>query len=229
MSVFTKLNTLFRANVRESVERVTDANAIRIYRQEIVEAEELLAQRREALAATIATRRELEQDIEQLQNRIGKREEQVRLVPEAERSDSLLELAAREIASFEAELATHKQRHIEICELVSREEIALRKLLGEIREHRREIKLLESQVQRQRAGVPAGQTISGRLAALRETRASISGAVGSGDHLEAGMEEALERVDASPFDRELRERQRDDASLRVQSVLNRLRGMEAGA
>lgn len=229
MNVFTKLNTLFRANVRESVERVTDANAIRIYRQEIVEAEELLAHRREALAATIATRRELEQDIDQLQKRIGKREEQVRQVPETERSDSLLELAAREIASLESELATHKQRHVEICELVSREEIALRKLLGETREHRREVGLLESQVNRQRAGVPAGQTISGRIAALRETRASIVGTVAGGDHLESGMEEALERVGTSPVDRELRERGRDDASLHIQSVLNRLRGLEAGA
>ncbi len=229
MSVFDKLNTLFRASVRESVAQVTDANAVRIYRQEIVEAEELLAQRRDALAATIATRRELEQDIEQLQKRIGKREEQVRNVPEAQRSESLLELAAREIASFESELASHKQRHIDICELISREEIALRKLLAEIREHRREIKLLESQVNRQRAAATSGRTISGRLAALRETRASIVGTIAGGDHLEAGMDEALQRVEGSPVDRELRQRQGDDDSLHVQSVLSRLRGLEAGA
>lgn len=227
MNVFSKLNTLFRAGVRESVEQITDANAIRIYRQEIVEAESLLAQRRDALAATIATRRELEQDIDLLQKRIGKREEQVRIIPDSERSESLLELTAREIAGFERELASYKQRHIDICELISREEISLRKLLAEIREHRREIKLLESQVRRQH--VPSGQTVSGRLAALRETRASIAGAVARQDYLEAGMEEAIERVADSPVDRELQARGADDVTQHVQAVLSRLRGLQTSA
>ena len=111
--------------------------------------------------------------------------------------------------------------------MISREEILLRRLLGEIREHRREIKLLESQVRRQRAGATASQTISGRLAALRETRAAISGAVAGSDHLEAGMEEALQRVDSSPLDRELESRQQDDRAAHLQSVLARLKGLGA--
>lgn len=225
MSVFDKLNTLFRAGLRESVEQVTDANAIRIYRQEIVEAEELLAQRRDALAATIATRKELEDDVDRLGRRIQQREKQLRHLPEDERSDQLLELAAREIAGFETELEMSRRRHVEICELISREEAALRKLLGEIREHRREIELLSSQVRRQRAGTPAGQTVAGRLAALRETRAAISGTVSAGDHLEAGMEEALQRVDGSPLDRALADRGHDPGSAHLQSVLTRLRGL----
>ncbi len=225
MSVFDKLNTLFRAGLRESVEQVTDANAIRIYRQEIVEAEALLAQRRDALAATIATRRELEDDIERLEQRILKREAQLRQLPASERTEALLELAAREIAGFETELEVSKRRHVELCELISREESVLRKLLGETREHRREIKLLASQVQRQRAGTPAGQTVAGRLAALRETRASITGSVSGNDHLEAGMKEALERVDSSPLERALAERGQDQGSAHLQSVLARLRGL----
>ena len=229
MSVFTKLNTLFRAGVRESVEQVTEANAIRIYRQEIAEAGDLLASRRDTLAATIATRLELEQEIRRLEQRIAKREQQVKDLPAAERSESLLQLAAGEIAALEQELESGKRRHVAICESISREEIALRKLLGEIREHRRELKLLESQVRRQRAGSSTGRTISGRLAALRETRAAIAGRVADTDHLEAGMEEALDRVENSPLDRELQARGRDKGTLHMEAVLQRLRGTEAGA
>ncbi len=227
MSVFDKLNTLFRAGIRESVEQVTDANAIRIYRQEIVEAEALLAQRRDALAATIATRRELEEEFARLERRISQREEQLRRLSEAERTEALLELSAREIAGLETELETAKRRHVEICKLISAEESALRRLLAETREHRREITLLASQVQRQRAGTPAGQTVAGRLAALRETRAAITGNVASSDHLEAGMEEALSRVNDSPVDRALTDAGHDDASAHLQSVLARLRGLGA--
>lgn len=229
MSVFTKLNTLFRASMRESVERVTDVNAIRIYRQEIVEAEELLNLRRDQLAATIATRRELEQDIARMERRIARREEQLRRLPESERGEELLALAAREIAAFESELQQGKQRHVELCELISREELALRKLLAETREHRREIKLLESRFRGQRPGTPAGQTISGRLAALRETRAAIAGAARGSDFLEAGVEEALARVETSPVDRKLEACRQDDETLHVEAVLARLRKLGATA
>jgi hypothetical protein len=162
-----------------------------------------------------------------LQCRIAARERQLGQLPESERGERLLEIAAREIAALEEEMEVGKQRHVEICQRISREEIALRKLLGETREHRREIRLLESQVRRQRAGGPAGQTISGRLAALRETRAAIAGTVECNDHLEAGMEEALDRVTSSPLERELQARQQDGGALRVQAVLNRLRGLAA--
>ncbi|MEE4193383.1 MAG: PspA/IM30 family protein [Halieaceae bacterium] len=229
MSVFDKLNTLFRAGIRESVEQVTDANAVRIYRQEIVEAEALLAQRRDALAATIATRRELEEEIARLERRIAQREEQLKRLPAGERTDSLLEMAAREIAGFETELEVAKRRHVETCKLISSEESTLRKLLAETREHRREIKLLAAQVQRQRVGTPAGQTVAGRLAALRETRAAITGTVHQGDHLEAGMEEALARVNDSPLDRALADAGRDDAGAHLQSVLARLSGLGAAS
>ena len=224
MNMMTKLNTLFRASLRESVEQVTDANAVRIYRQEIVEAEELLSLRRDQLAATIATRRELEQDIDQMERRIARREDQLRRLPESERGEDLLQLAAREIAAFESELQESK-RHLQ-AELISREELALRKLLAEIKEHRREIKLLESRFRRHRPGTPATQTVSGRLAALRETRTAIDGCISRGDHLEAGMEEAVARVESSPVDRELEARQRDDHSVHVESVLARLRNLE---
>lgn len=229
MRVFSKLNTLFRAGVRESVESVTEANAIRIYRQEIIDAEEVLAQRRESLAATIATRRDLETDIERMQRRIARRTAHIQQMPAGERSEELLNLAATEIASWESEREDLKSRHVEVCESINREEQALRKLLGEIREHRREIKLLSARLDRQRAGNPAGVTLCGRISALRETRAAITGSLHDTDLLEAGMEEVVERLDNSPVDRKLRETGSDTASLKVNEVLNRLKGLPTGA
>ena len=49
MNIMKKLHTLLRAGARESAERITDANAVRIYRREIVDAGNLL-ERRRALA-----------------------------------------------------------------------------------------------------------------------------------------------------------------------------------
>ena len=231
MSILNKLGTLFRAGVRESAEGLTDANAIRIYQQEIVDAQQTLTHRREAIAEMIATRKELEEEILSLQGRVSSRERQIAGLPAQERNEELLQLAAQDIATTENHLDDLKQRHVSVCRLVNCEEITLRRLLTEITEHRRDLKLMAAQVQRQRSGggLLSGQTVTGRLAALRETRDSIRGTVSAHDHSEAGMKEAIERIETSALDRKLRESGCDRESERIAAVLARLRGMEASA
>ena len=229
MSIFTKLHTLLRAGARETAEQITDANAIRIYRQEVVDAEKLLTRRRTYLASMIATRKELEKEIAFAQQRIQSREGQISRLPPAERSEQLLLLTAKDIASTEAHLSALKQRHVEVAQGISTEELTLRKLLTEIREHRREVIILESQVNRSSRSVSDHypSTVSAHLATLRETRAGITGSVAAADNAEASMDEAIARVDADPVERELAAMGRDDMSLHVDSVLARLKTIDS--
>ena len=120
MRIFAKLNTLLRAGARETAEHITDANAIRIYRQEVVDAENLLGRRRTCLAATIATRKDLEREIAAAQSRIQSREAQVAGLPPAERSEELMLLAAKDIAASEAHLDTLRRRHAEVTQRISK-------------------------------------------------------------------------------------------------------------
>jgi len=231
MSIFRKLNTLLRAGARETAEQITDANAIRIYRQEVVDAENLLNRRRACLAAIIATRKDLEKEIAAAQTRIQSRESQVAgLVPQ-ERSEELLLLAAKDIASTEAHLAALQRRHMEVAGRVDAQELVLRKLVAEIREHRREVTILATQVRGSGRSLADNynQTVAGHLANLRDTRAGITGAIAASEHAEAGMDEAIERVDGDPLDRELSAMGRDDESLHLESVLARLRSIDSAA
>ena len=228
MRIFAKLNTLLRAGARETAEHITDVNAIRIYRQEVVDAENLLGRRRSCLAATIATRKDLEREIAAAQSRIQSREAQVAGLPPAERSETILMLAAKDIAACEAHLDTLRQRHGEVAERISKEELTLRTLLAEIREHRREVRILETQVGSNGA-YRYRETVAAQLATLRETHAGITGAVAASNQAEAGMEEAIERVDGDPLDRELTALGRDGESQRVDSVLARLRAIDSAA
>lgn len=225
MSILRKLNTLMRAGVRESAERITEANAIRIYRQEVVDAENLLARRRTALAGMIATRKDLEKEIDAAQARISARENQIAQLPAQDRPEELLLVTARDIASTEAHREILKRRHVGLVERINTEEINLRKLLAEIREHRREVRILESQLASSGSSVPVSysQTVAGHLATLRETRAGIAGVVCAYDNAESSMEEAMERVDGDPVQRELKAQGRDAESLHLESVLARLR------
>ncbi len=225
MNVFTKLTTLFRAGVRESAERITDANAIRIYRQEVVDAEQLLERRRLYLAGMIATRKDLEKEIAGAEQRIRTREGQIAAVDPEERSEKLLLLAARDIAATEAHLKNLRQRHEQIAGKINGEELTLRRLVSELREHRRELRILSAQIARNGSfsGHAYGDTVAGHLATLRQTRAGISGTVCSIETSEASMEEANDRVDGDPLDRELAAQGQDPASIQLADVLARLR------
>lgn len=231
MSIFRKLNTLLRAGATESAEHITDANAIRIYRQEIVDAENLLERRRNCLAGLIATRKDLEREIASAQQRIDRREQQIGGVNPEQRTEELLLLAAKDIAATETQLASLKRRHVDIAERIGSEERTLRKLLGEIREHRREIKVLAAELGSYgRASTrDYRDTVAGHLATLRETRAGISGTLSDSDTAEASAAETIERVDGDPLDHELAAQGRDPASLQLASVLERLRGIGCSA
>tara|TARA_R110001592_G_scaffold363043_1_gene679585 strand:- start:68618 stop:69325 length:708 start_codon:yes stop_codon:yes gene_type:complete len=227
MSIFTKLNTLMRAGARESAERITDANAIRIYRQEIVDAENLLERRRISLASLIATRKDMEREIAGARQRISTREEQIVAIPPAERSEQLLMLGARDIAANEAHVAKLDKRRLEIEERVNSEELTLRKLITEIKEHRREVRILAADLSRNGRLTTSNcsSTVAGHLATLRATREGITGALSNSDMAEESFVEASERVDGDPLDRELAAQGRDDASLQLANVLERLKNM----
>jgi phage shock protein A len=225
MSILRKLNTLLRAGARETAQHITDANAIRIYRQEVIDAENLLSRRRGCLAAIIATRKDLEKEIASAQARIQSRERQIAAVTSKARTEELLMLAARDIAATERHLTALQQRQVEMAQRIAKEELTLRHLLAEIREHRREVKILESQVAQSGRSLAYrhGETVAGHLATLRDTRAAITGAVEASNNAEAGMEEAIERIDGDPLERELCALGRDKESLHLDSVLQRLR------
>ena len=228
MSILTKLKTLFRANLRETAEQLTDANAIRIYRQEIVDAQNLLCQRKLGLAALIANRKELEHEIDLANKGAGKLEQKIENVPATERTDELLLMAATDIAETERHVEHLSKRHIEVKQRINTEEIKLRKLVAEIREHSREVKILQSQIVSSKPGSQQSyeNTVSAQLATLRDTRSSLSGAASAIDTAEASMEEMIERVEDSAFDRKLENIARSDQDLRINSVLSRLKDID---
>ncbi|MAT92490.1 MAG: hypothetical protein CME59_07805 [Halioglobus sp.] len=230
MRLREKLRLLLHGSVNDSLENLTDANCARIYRQEIREAQDLLSRRRDALGAMIASRKDLESELERVGRKIAQRESQLEVLDASTLTVELLESSAREIAALEAHEEHTRQRHTQTCEMIAREELLLRRLLTELSEHRRDLKILEAQLGRSGpAAAGAGRdTVSGRLLALQETRAAIAGGVARQRHLEDAVEEAGERIDGSDVDRCLRQVEKDPQSLRVAAVLDRLKATLGG-
>lgn len=225
MRAFTRLNTLWRAGLRESAERITDANALRIYRQEIADAQALLERRRHCLASLIANRRDLEREIDTCEQRVARRETQLRDIPAPRRTQEMLHLAAKDISATEAHLEALRRRHTTLVERIHGEELALRRLGAEIREHQREARLLSAEVARAGCGIVSRyrDTVASHLATLRDTRDSISGSITDGDTTEASMAEVAERLDGDPVEQQLEAEGLDAGSRRLAAVMERLR------
>lgn len=230
MSMIRKLNTLFRASAREAVEHVVDANEVRIYEQEIIDAEASLGQRRSLMAEMIGNRKELEAEIRRVRESMARREEELARLPASECTEALLELAAEEIAASETQLeqlqGEQQRLHLAVQEL----EITLRGLMREIRQHRRDLKALRSQSQlvcRTGAATGAANTLNGRLQALRQTRSRISERASGCEQLEAGVAEMSERLDGDPLQRALDSSGASEQAAHVGRVLARLKGQMA--
>ena len=110
---------------------------------------------------------------------------------------------------------------------INSEELTLRKLVSEIKEHRREIRVLAAELSRngRLTASACGSTVAQQLATLRATREGITGTLSNADVAEESFVEASERVDGNPLDRELAAQGRDAESLQLASVLERLKTM----
>jgi len=76
MNVMRKIATAFRGSMRESAEIIIDANAIRIFEQEILDAEQGLSNSKRQLTYVMAERVQLERSTSKLQEQVKGREAQ---------------------------------------------------------------------------------------------------------------------------------------------------------
>lgn len=102
--IMQKLSTIVRSSVRESSDRIIDANAIRIFEQEICDVEAGMRKAKANLTLVVAEKIKLERQIMALQESIAKKESQA-LQALDKNADKLARQLAQSIAEDESELA----------------------------------------------------------------------------------------------------------------------------
>lgn len=155
MNVIRKIATAFRGSVRESAEVVIDANAIRIFEQEIIDAEQGIAKSKQQLTLVIAERVQLERTNTALEEQIQSREQQA-----AKALDVGDELLATELAEdiIDKEQVVNEQ-YIAIKNLTSRERNLTRKIqqsAQQVKTFRRELGIAKATASAQKASRLAG-------------------------------------------------------------------------
>ncbi|KJZ06207.1 MULTISPECIES: PspA/IM30 family protein [unclassified Halomonas] len=231
MSLWTKLHTLVRATANEPVEKLVDANALRIMAQEIREAEQALHQARLDLAGLIAERRQLERHNQQLAEQLEAREHQARAA--LEQDDEALALAvASRIAEVESQLTSQRQH----AEALSRQEQTLREDLGQaaqsLRHYQREMKLAKARGGNAGLGRKLGACSTGLQRHMDEIATSYERIRTSQQHqaeVTTALKELDEEASGQDLDRRLRTSGILEGSMDARSVLARLKAQGSAA
>ncbi|MEQ5855525.1 PspA/IM30 family protein [Halomonas sp. EF61] len=231
MSLWTKLHTLVRATAHEPVEKLVDANALRIMAQEIREAEQALHQARLDLAGLIAERRQLERHNQQLAEQLEAREHQARAA--LEQDDEALALAvASRIAEVESQLTSQRQH----AEALSRQEQTLREELGQaaqsLRHYQREMKLAKARSGNAGLGRKLGACSTGLQRHMDEIATSYERIRTFQQHqaeVTTALKELDEEASGQDLDRRLRTSGILEGSMDARSVLARLKAQGSAA
>ncbi len=150
MYVMQKITTAFRGAAREGAEKVVDANAIRIFEQEIYDCENAITLAKHDLAKVMAEKIRLQRVHEQRLVSIKERETQA-----GEALDKGIEDLARELAEWISDQERTVETEKKALQKLRDHEAKLRKSLNaaanHIQHYRRELRLVQATQSSQRA------------------------------------------------------------------------------
>ncbi|MDO5087377.1 MAG: PspA/IM30 family protein [Comamonadaceae bacterium] len=232
MSVIKKLVTLLRGSARELGQSVVDANATRIYEQEIVDAKASIQQAKTELTGVMAKEKQSAREIERLKADILRHEDMAVQALDKSREDLALDVATR-VAALEAELNTQSQAHAAYAMQVSRLKDLIRSAEARVREHEREIGIAKTTESVYRATQSISDSMGASGSQLTSARESLERIKKRHEDLADRMA-AAEELDQEFGHRALEQKLAsagigDDASVRATEVLARLRARQSAA
>lgn len=138
MSVIGKILTLLRGSARELGESVVDANATRIYEQEIIDARNAILKAKGELTGVMAKEMQSAREIERIRGEMLRLEG---LAVEAldKGKDELAEEVAAKVAETEVELETQTRAHADYALQVGKLKELIKSAEAKVREHEREV------------------------------------------------------------------------------------------
>jgi phage shock protein A len=171
MEFFKKLITAIRGGSREIGEAILDSQGIRIYEQEIEDAKAAIKQAEDDLTNVMAKEMQAGREIERLEKEIsGYEKSALELLEKGD--ETLATEVAGKIAELEAELDNQQQAKDRFTEHVAKVKEMIKQTHAKIREHEREIAMVKTTENVQKATVSISQHMDGgssKMVAAKES------------------------------------------------------------
>jgi phage shock protein A len=143
MSIFKKIMTAIRGGASEAGEAIIDANATRIFEQEIRDAENHLTKAKRDLTGVMAEQMSAQREVTRLEKEISEHEGYAGQA--LEKGDETLALAvAEKIASLESDLTTQQQAHDSFAGNADRLKELVKKSERQVTEHKRQLSMVKT-------------------------------------------------------------------------------------
>lgn len=189
MSIFNKIFTALRGGASEIGESIIDANGIRIFEQEIRDAEKNIHEAKISLTKLMAEQSGAKRKVATLEATISEHELYAGQALEKNNEALAMEIAEK-IAEFESELAieqgavdTHEKTVMNLRNVVKQQE-------GVIKSHKRELAMVKTTESVQKATAAASSS-------LINGSSGLSGAKSSIDRIKAKQQKRADQMDAA--------------------------------
>lgn len=229
MSLWSKLNTLLRATAQEPVEHLVDANAIRIFEQEIRDAEGAIVQAKYQLATVMAEKKQLLRHNQALAENISLKEQQA-VAALDKNNETLAQDIANLIAEDENLLRDQRKQADYLDQQEQRLKQQLRSAAHTIQRYQRELTLAKANRSAQQALGQLRGYSSGLSSSLQEMETSLR-RIQTRQNRATDVDEAMQEINADINGEQLNTRLKQ-AGIKTgkhdaEAVLERLRKQRA--
>jgi len=230
MSVIKKVVTLLRGSAREIAENVVDANATRIYEQEIIDAKQSILEARSSLADVMAKEMQGARAVSRLEGEIA-HYEGLALEALNKGQEALAEEVAGKVANLEQDLDEQRKAHVSYVAQVNSLKELIKAAEAKIREHEREIAIARTIESVYKATQSISDNIGNSGSRLASARESLERIKQRHEHLADRMQ-ASEQLDRELGEKALATKLAEagigqDAD-RQRKVMERIRSRQAG-
>jgi phage shock protein A len=230
-SVFNKMLSMVRGSAREIGQSLVDANAIRIYEQEVHEARGAVASAKQELTVVMAKNMQTAREIERLTGEVARYE---KLAVEAlgKQKDELAEEVAGKIAELEAELDEQTRAHAEFTVTIGKLKDLIRSAEARLREHDRELAVARTTESVYKATTTISEVVGASGSKLMSAKESLERIKQRHTDLADRMtasEDLDQEFGARALDRKLAAAGIGDTSERKARALERIRQRHAGS
>ncbi len=230
MSVIKKVVTLLRGSAREIAENVVDANATRIYEQEIIDAKQSILEARSSLADVMAKEMQGARAVSRLEGEIA-HYEGLALEALNKGQEALAEEVAGKVANLEQDLDEQRKAHVSYVAQVNSLKELIKAAEAKIREHEREIAIARTTESVYKATQSISDNIGNSGSRLASARESLERIKQRHEHLADRMQ-ASEQLDRELGEKALTTKLAEagigqDAD-RQRKVMERIRSRQAG-
>ena len=225
MSVFTKIITAIRGGAREVGVSIVDANGVRIFEQEIKDAEHHLENAKRDLTAVVAKEMQAGRKVEQLTKEIKKHEGYAAKALEQGNEELALEVAEK-IAGFQGEIEVNKKAQQRFNAHVERLKEIIKKTTASLADMKRQLVMVKTteSVHKATKSITENYATSGsKLLTAKESLDRIQQRQQDlDDRLEAGQD-LQDEFEGRTLDQKLKEAGIGETSTTAKDILAKLK------